>query len=116
MSNFYLMVEQVAILQGLKDRGPNADGNYSDVYALIASWLPDGDVKLWFEGAAQANAGNGAFSTLIREYSSIQMELRGVTYSDALMQQASNRIAELALNDILDSSFRLQTDGTYLFP
>lgn len=98
--------EQRTILQGILDRGPNSQGNYADAYALIFSWIGSSDqvddnVKLWFMGAIQANAGKGTFSALIREYSSTQMALRGVGYSGQLMQDASNRVAERAIREIL---------------
>ena len=98
--------EQRTILQNILNRGPNSQGNYADAYALILSWINDSNqvddnVKLWFMGAIQANAGKGTFSSLIREYSSTQMALRGVGYSDQLMQEASNQVAERAIREIL---------------
>lgn len=115
MSNSYLTDEQISIINDLKDRAPNADGNYADVYNAIAGMLPDGAVKLWLEGAALANAGQGVFAEIIRSYSQRQMELRGVAYSDTLMQKASNQVAINALNDILDPSRRSST-GQWLVP
>jgi len=115
MEEIYLTQEQIDVIRAFFERGPNDQGRYDDTYMAIAEMLPDGDVKLWFEGAAQANAGQGAFSAVIRAYSRRQMELRGISYSDSLMQEASNTVAVNALTDIL-SPARLQPDGTYLFP
>ncbi len=64
-TNDYLTQDQIKVIEGYYKRGPNLDGNYSDAYAEIASMLPDGNVKLWFEGAAQANADAGTFSEII---------------------------------------------------
>ncbi|MCW5297762.1 hypothetical protein DXT88_06190 [Herbaspirillum lusitanum] len=60
-------------------------------------------VQLWFAGAARANAGEGPFSVLIREYTQAQGELRGMgRFTDAQMQTASNAVGLAALTDILD--------------
>ncbi|MGP4844154.1 calcium-binding protein [Marinobacter sp. 1Y8] len=90
---------------------------YDGAYEIVASMLPQGDVRLWFEGAAQANAGRGAFSVLIREYSKRQMELRGgeVPSEFDLMQKASNAVAIKALEDILNP-IREGADGKWLAP
>ncbi|MBS7815678.1 hypothetical protein J7560_09675 [Wohlfahrtiimonas chitiniclastica] len=76
----------------------------------------DHPVVVWFRGAAQANNpdSTSVYSVMIREYSEQQMALRGISYSDALMQQASNKVAENAMNDILDRE--LDQDGFYSFP
>lgn len=114
MTDIYLTQSQIDTIRSYQTRGVNAQGNYSDVYAAIAQMLPVGsNVRRWFEGAAQANAGQGVFSTVIRAYSQKQMELRGIAYSDALMQAASNRVAVRALEDILS---RQQADGRWLAP
>lgn len=114
--NIYLTQTQIDIIRNYYNRGVNAQGNYSDAYTAIAQMLPeDTNVRLWFEGAAQANAGQGAFATLIRVYSRRQMELRGIAYSNDLMQEASNEVAERALDDIL-KDFRKQPDGRWLVP
>jgi Ca2+-binding RTX toxin-like protein len=95
--------------------------DYSHIYRFIANMLDDvpggsgDDVQTWLHGATQANAGQGAYSAMIRAYSAQQMVLRGVEYSDELMQLASNKVAERALEDILRTD-RIQPDGTWLFP
>src|SRR3990167_1474204 len=114
MENF-LSQEQVNEIGRLSARGENAQGNYSDIYLAIAEMLPHGDEKNWFLGAAQANAGEGAYSAMIRGYSARQMAARGIVYTDQLMQAASNEVAKRALEDILDSS-RIQPDGRFSFP
>ena len=85
--DIFINEEQRAIIQAFFDRGTNEQGNYSDVYAYISSILPEGsNEQLWFRGAEQANAGRGVFSEIIRVYSQTQMELRGVDFSNELMQ------------------------------
>ena len=116
MKKIYITQDQIGIIREFYERGPNADNRYDDAYTAIAEMLPDGQVKLWFEGAAEVNAGRGAFSEVIRAYSRRQMELRGISYSDSLMQDASNAVAKNALEDILFGIDRLQADGTWLFP
>ena len=93
----YLTQAQIDQITALKNAGPNAQGNYSHIYKFIGDLLPAGDEKNWFRGAQQANAGQGVYSAMIRAYSQRQMELRGIVYSEALMQVASNRVAEKAL-------------------
>lgn len=115
MNDIYLTDEQINQIRAMKARSPNVKGNYSDVYQAISEMLPDSDVKLWLDGAALANAGKGVFAELIRSYSQRQMELRGIQYSDALMQEASNRVATNALDDILDLA-RRTADGRWKFP
>lgn len=118
----YLSQAQIDQIRTLYEAGLNAQGNYSDIYELIGDMLPPSDVQNWFRGAEQANAGNGAYSAMIRGYSKRQMELRGIggSYSDALMQAVSNRVAQKAIQDILDldgdSFIRKQADGSWLFP
>lgn len=93
---------QIAEIRRLFNLGVNANGNYSHIYAYIAGILPAGtDEQRWFAGATQANGGQGVFSGLIREYSRREAELRGVTATESLLQQASNEVARLALLDIL---------------
>lgn len=105
----YLNQAQIDQIKALRDAGPllngvpNPGGNYSHIYKYIGEQLQSSDVKNWFLGAEQANAGQGAYSAMIRGYSKRQMELRGIggSYSDELMQAASNRVAEKAIADIL---------------
>jgi Ca2+-binding RTX toxin-like protein len=93
--------DQITKIRSLRDAG-TINGNYSHIYQYIASILPKGSKEQrWFAGAAQANAGQGVYSVFIREYSKLQMALRGVDYSDTLMQQASNEVATNAFHDIL---------------
>ena len=62
-------------------------------------------VLLWFKGATEANSVRGAFSTLIREYTNAQYELRyGETLSSSLLQQASDAVAENVLNSLLPTN------------
>lgn len=115
MGAIYLTDEQINQIKVLKVRGANAQGNYSDVYQAISAMLPDSKVKLWLDGAALANAGRGVFAELIRPYSQRQMELCGIQYTDAFMQEASNRVATKALADILTDTRRVG-DNRWEFP
>jgi hypothetical protein len=116
----YLSQAQIDEIRNLYQAGLNSQGNYSHIYKYIGDQLQSSDVKNWFRGAEQANAGNGAYSAMIRGYSKRQMELRGIDVSDpnaldVLMQAASNKVADNAIADILRSS-RQQPDGSWLFP
>ena len=111
----YLTQSQIDQITALKKAGPNAQGNYSHIYKFIGDLLPASDEKNWLRGAEQANAGQGVYSAMIRAYSQRQMELRGVAYSEALMQAASNNVATNALDDILRAD-RNQGNGQWTFP
>lgn len=123
---------QIDEIRRLRDAGPlnqttaNPLGDYSHIYRYISEQLGSSDEKNWFLGATQANAGNGAYSAMIRGYSKRQMELRGIDVSNTaalaeLMQAASNRVAENALKDILGenpatTANRDQHNGYWTFP
>jgi hypothetical protein len=111
--------EQLARIQTAFDRA-DAGGSWAAVYELVASIFADepdasGSTpiksdpevqasRLWLLGAAQANAGEGAFSTLIRDYTARQYELHfGVTLSDELAQEASDAVARRVLRQILNA-------------
>lgn len=115
MGAIYLANEQINQIKALKNREANAQGNYSDVYQAISAMLPGGKVKLWLDGAALANAGRGIFAELIRSCSQRQMELCGIQYTDALMQEASNRVATKVLADSLTDTRRVG-DNRWEFP
>jgi Ca2+-binding RTX toxin-like protein len=72
---------------------PDDNGNAADL-----------NVRQWFNVASQANAGLGASSDLIRDYTLAQIEIRtGVSASAHLMDEASDAIAEaIWLNHIID--------------
>ncbi|WP_227470472.1 calcium-binding protein [Massilia sp. YMA4] len=120
MAEVFLSQSEISQIQERFDRGPNSEGNYSDLYGLIVEILRahEGgeDIKNWFAGAQQANGNDGVYSTLIREYSQRQMQLRGIgeEYSDALMQRASNAVAVSAVSDILNDARKLP-DGRWRF-
>ncbi|WP_199610552.1 calcium-binding protein [Flocculibacter collagenilyticus] len=121
----YLTDEQIQELLALRNEGLNAEGNYSHIYERIVEMLPDeipdSMVRLWFRGAAEANAGTGAYAVLIREFSKMQMALRGVGYTPELMQEASNKVAEQAMEDLFgkegafDDSRRDPETGLWTF-
>jgi hypothetical protein len=99
---------------------PGTVGRYAAVYQFIANLIEsrnnmpsywglneiiDRDIDVsrqWFQGAARANAGEGPFSDVIREYSSRQSELRyGEVIGAELMQAVSDQVAENAISDVL---------------
>ena len=117
----YLTQTQIDQIRALYLAGANAQGNFSHIYKFIGDLLPESDEKNWFRGAEQANAGQGAYSALIRTYSQRQMQLRSIggLYTPELMQAASDEVATNALKDILGLDgypSRVQPDGTSLFP
>lgn len=92
----------------------SAQGNRSAMYLGIAGLLQqklqgasvadqqmlNQDI-LWFQGASQANLGNGIYATLIRSYTQAQATLRmGGSISDDEMQLASNRVGDAVYNTI----------------
>jgi Ca2+-binding RTX toxin-like protein len=72
---------------------------YAKIYEYTASpddngSTADPNVRQWFNVATQANAGIGATSALIRDYTLAQIEIRtGVAGSASLMDDASDAIA-----------------------
>ena len=93
-----------------------AAGAWADMYDLIYTTLqspdPFGNIApantvAWFGAAAQTNRGIGGASDLIRDYTRAQLEIRaGLSISniDSVLQEASNDIARLVLQDILEST------------
>ena len=116
---FTFTEDQKARIQAAFDRA-DAGGSWAAAYELVASIVADepdasGSTpiksdpevqasRLWLLGAAQANAGEGAFSTLIRDYTARQYELHfGVPLSDELAQEASDEVAERVIQTVLES-------------
>ncbi|WP_256579903.1 hypothetical protein [Pseudomonas sp. Irchel s3h9] len=61
--------------------------------------------RLWLAVAIDANGGNGAYSALIRGYTSRQGELRlNKIFSENLMQLSSNQVAANFINTLIDGS------------
>lgn len=61
--------------------------------------------RLWLAVAIDANGGNGAYSALIRGYTSRQGELRlKRIFSEDLMQLSSNQVAANFINTLIDGS------------
>ncbi|MBK5530000.1 calcium-binding protein [Pseudomonas sp. TH06] len=61
--------------------------------------------RLWLAVAIDANGGNGAYSALIRGYTSRQGELRlNKIVSEDLMQLSSNQVAANFINTLIDGS------------
>lgn len=66
---------------------------------------PLNGAKLWLDVAIDANGGRGAYSALIRAYTLRQGQLRlNVTFSDELMQEASNNVAANIINALIYGS------------
>ncbi|MEC4718281.1 hypothetical protein RY831_03915 [Noviherbaspirillum sp. CPCC 100848] len=129
-SNFRFTADQINTIRSLRDAG-TVDNKWSHVYEYIENILPDGtNEKRWFAGAAEANAGRGTFSEIIRYYSETQMDLRGANKNidtDGIpgtdfMQEASNEVAAAALRDILGENAltarkrEAAADGSVLAP
>jgi len=83
-------------------------GAYASIYQWVADLLEskgvssDNQTLLWLRGATEANAGRGAMSALIREYTAKQIELRyGKTITDAQMQLASDQVARNLIRDLI---------------
>jgi len=93
MSAIYFTSVQIDLIRDAYEQA-KITGKYDGAYRTVANMLPWGKVRNWFEGAEQANAGEGAFAVLIREYSKRQMELRDAKYSPELMQEASDAVAK----------------------
>lgn len=90
MAYTFTITEQQQIITAF-DLGPDdlgLPGNHVPFYTTVSDILttdsgsgaPKDDpqvlpVRIWFEGAAKVNGEQGAFSTLIREYTQLQGEL-----------------------------------------
>ncbi|MDM8191085.1 MULTISPECIES: calcium-binding protein [Pseudomonas] len=63
------------------------------------------NARLWLAVAIDANGGNGAYSALIRGYTSRQGELRlNTIFSEDLMQLSSNQVAVNFINTLINGS------------
>jgi hypothetical protein len=103
-------------------RAGNVVGAYEAVYQYVADVLAGKidqnpnqakpvslgkdvqQVQLWFAGAARANSDKGPFAVMIRTYTEEQARLRGISITDAQMQQASNTVGFRAISDLLTKS------------
>jgi|JI10StandDraft_1071094.scaffolds.fasta_scaffold26575_5 serralysin len=96
-------------IQDMRILARNGDIGYWEIYQFLADKLVSDynyDWKdstiLWLRGATQANKGEGAFSDLIRGYTNTQYQLRyKEVLSDEKMQEASNKVAENLIRDLL---------------
>ena len=97
-------------IAALSSMGASAvPGQYWKIYQWLADKLVtsyglsiNDSTVLWLRGATEANAGRGAMSALIREYTATQTNLRygnGTTTQD--IQRASDEIGRRLLKDIL---------------
>ena len=95
--------QEMAQLASLELQAQQGNG-YWRCYEYIAQRMeaqgvPATDnVLLWFKGATEANAGRGAFSTLIREYTNAQYAMRVGGIPN--MQAASDAVAINVLDDL----------------
>ncbi|WP_155499093.1 hypothetical protein [Pseudomonas brassicacearum] len=96
------------------DPEANCADVYQVIYDVISEKLSDtsgyddntiSDLKsarLWFSVAIEANGGTGPYSTLIRDYTLTQGELRlGREFSEGELQGASNQVAANVVNGLL---------------
>ncbi|MCP1474932.1 Ca2+-binding RTX toxin-like protein [Pseudomonas sp. EB276 TE3739] len=82
------------------------DGKVSEVFAVDEE---AGEIlksaRLWLAVAIDANGGKGAYSALIRGYTSRQGELRlNKIFGEDLMQLSSNQVAANFINTLVDGS------------
>ncbi|WP_130900090.1 calcium-binding protein [Pseudomonas sp. Sample_11] len=101
----------------LKLAGASCAPLYQKLFDIIGEKVSDvaaadkeaGDVlksaRLWLAVAIDANGGNGAYSALIRGYTSRQGELRlNTIFSEDLMQLSSNQVAVNFINTLINGS------------
>ncbi|GGI54681.1 calcium-binding protein [Oxalicibacterium solurbis] len=100
--------EELVTLEAMEAQAKMDAIGYWQIYEWLADLLESKGVPvsdstvLWLRGATEANAGRGAFSELIRAYTSNQAELRyGSTVSATQMQEASNAVAQNLIDDLL---------------
>ena len=101
-----LTESELLTLQRMSDQA--LPGSYWQIYEWLANKLEENGVAgsdstvLWLRGATEANAGRGAMSAMIREYTQTQNELRyGIRLSMGQMQEASDAVAKSLLKDLL---------------
>ena len=58
---------------------------------------------IWLYGALQVNSSTGAFSEVIRQYNIRQGQLRGKTFTEGKLNEASNAVAILFADSILNT-------------
>ncbi|WP_434708036.1 calcium-binding protein [Pseudomonas sp. R1-1] len=101
----------------LKSAGSSCAPLYQKLFDIIGARVSDvvaadkeaGEVlksaRLWLAVAIDANGGNGAYSALIRGYTSRQGELRlNSIFSEDLMQLSSNQVAVNFINTLINGS------------
>jgi Ca2+-binding RTX toxin-like protein len=101
----------------LKIAGASCAPLYQKLFDIIGEKVSDvvaadkeaGEVlknaRLWLAVAIDANGGNGAYSALIRGYTSRQGELRlNTVFSEDLMQLSSNQVAVNFINTLINGS------------
>jgi Ca2+-binding RTX toxin-like protein len=123
---FYITDTQ---FQAIADARPAPGGNYEAMYRLIYEAVQgasavngssaDGAVQAWFGAAAEANSGVGAASTLIRNYTQAQIEIRAgeaISGFDTMIQNASNKIAQAVYDDILGHDVVIDGELYYEIP
>ncbi|WP_095180595.1 calcium-binding protein [Pseudomonas sp. Irchel 3F6] len=105
----------------LKIAGASCAPLYQKLFDIIGEKVSDvvtadkeaGEVlksaRLWLAVAIDANGGNGAYSALIRGYTSRQGELRlNTIFSEDLMQLSSNQVAVNFINTLINGSLAAQ--------
>ena len=123
---FYITEPQ---FKKITDALPTAGGNYEAMYRLIYEAVQDpsaingssadGAVQAWFGAAAEANSGVGAASTLIRNYTQAQIEIRAgkaISGFETIIQNASNTIARAVYLDIAGNDTVIDGELYYEIP
>lgn len=100
---YTLSADQISQLQALVQNPDDPQHPYAAPYAAVANFMStgagvlapgaDAEVALWFTGASQVNAGQGASAAFIRAYTSAEIaERTGVAPDATAIQDASNAI------------------------
>jgi Ca2+-binding RTX toxin-like protein len=107
---FTFTQDQLAQIDALAQQAEAGEIQFADVYEFVANLIEPSDdpdvesAERWLRGAVQANAGQGFYSDIIREYTQVQGELRlGSRFSASLLQEASDNVALGVIADILGS-------------
>lgn len=80
----------------LRDKVLNDGTNPKDDLQTRKSWL-------FITGAAMVNEQRGPFAAFIKGYAYRQAELRGISLSDSLMQEASDKVAREFFKQLTDT-------------
>ncbi|MES2634685.1 MAG: putative Ig domain-containing protein [Pseudomonadota bacterium] len=103
-----LTLQELETLEAKEVQAKAGQIGFWEIYQWLGDLLvtkgvgPTDSSLLWLRGAAEANSGRGAFSELIRSYTTTQYQLRyGESLSAGKMQEASNAVAQNLIDDLL---------------